>query len=144
MEEKLGASHIDSRTAGTKSGSSVVVVSQAERRRRWAPAEKHAMVLETYEPGKTVSFVARKHGIGPSQLFLWRRKMEEGAMVGVGSEEKVIPESEVKQLQERIRRLERLLGQKTEEVECLKEAVRLAREKKLISRKPLRGVADFE
>jgi transposase len=62
----------------------------------------------------------------------------------VGSEEKVIAESELKKAQERIRRLERLLGQKTEEVEILKEAVRIGREKKLISRQPLRGVEDFE
>jgi transposase len=102
------------------------------------------MVMETYEAGKTVSYVARLHGIAPSQLFYWRRTMEEGAMVGVGKEEKVFPESEKKELEARIKRLERLLGQKTEEVECLKEAVKIAREKKLISRKPLKGVEDFE
>jgi transposase len=115
-----------------------------QRRRRWAPAEKQAVVMETYEMGKSVSYVARKNGIAPSQLFYWRRKMEEGALVGVGKEESVFPESEKKELEARIKRLERLLGQKTEEVECLKEAVKIAREKKLISRKPLRGVEDFE
>jgi transposase len=92
----------------------------------------------------SVSYIARKYGISPSQLFYWRRCLEEGALVGVGSEEKVIAESELKKAQERIRRLERLLGQKTEEVEILKEAVRIGREKKLISRQPLRGVEDFE
>jgi transposase len=35
----------------------------AERRRRWSAAEKVAMVRETYEPGMTVSLVARRHGI---------------------------------------------------------------------------------
>ncbi len=70
--------------------------------------------------------------------------MEDGAMTGVGSEQRVVPESELKKAQERIRRLERLLGMKTEEVEVLKEAVRIGREKKLISRSPLRGVEDFE
>lgn len=70
--------------------------------------------------------------------------MEEGAIIGVGSEQKVVPESELKKAHERIRRLERLLGMKTEEVEVLKEAVRIGREKKLISRAPLLGVEDFE
>ena len=106
------------------------MISEAERRRRWAPAEKQSIVMETYEPGKTVSYVARLHGIAPSQLFYWRRKMKEGALVGVGKEETVYPESEKKELEARIKRLERLLGQKTEEVECLKEAVKIAREKK--------------
>ena len=70
--------------------------------------------------------------------------MEEGALTGVAYEERVVPESEVKVLKERIRRLEQVLGRKTEENEILKEAVRIAREKKLISQSPLRGVEDFE
>lgn len=70
--------------------------------------------------------------------------MEDGALTGVGSEERLVAESELKKVQERIKRLERLLGQKTEEVEILKEAVRIGREKKLISRQPLLGVEDFE
>ncbi len=67
-----------------------------------------------------------------------------GALEGVGSEERVVAESELKKAHDRIKRLERLLGQKTEEVECLKEAIRVGREKKLISRQPLRGAEDFE
>lgn len=70
--------------------------------------------------------------------------MEDGALTGVGSEERVVAESELKKAQDRIKRLERILGQKTEEVEILKEAVRIGREKKLISRQPLLGVEDFE
>jgi transposase len=69
-----------------------------ERRRRWSPSEKQSVISETYQPGFTVSQVARKYGIPPSQLFYWRRRLEEGALVAVGSEEKVIPESEVKAL----------------------------------------------
>jgi transposase len=122
----------------------VTVITATERRRRWAPAEKKAIVEETYEPGMTVSYVARKHGISPSQLFTWRRSMENGALEGVKSEDRVVAESELKKAAERMRRLERLLGQKTEEVEVLKEAVRIGREKKLISRAPLRGVGGFE
>ncbi len=120
------------------------VITSVERRRRWAPAEKRSLVMETYGPGMTVSYVARKHGIAPSQLFYCRRRMEEGAIVAVGSEEKVKPNSELKELEKRIKRLERMLGRKTEEVELLKEAVRIGREKKLISRKPLEGVEGFQ
>ncbi|EPG65900.1 putative IS2 repressor TnpA [Leptospira wolffii serovar Khorat str. Khorat-H2] len=55
--------------------------------------------------------------------------MEEGASQGIENEESLVPESEVKKLEQRIRSLERLLGRKTEEVEILKEAVVLARKK---------------
>ena len=122
----------------------VHIITSSERRRRWSAFEKKSIVEETYEAGKSVSYVARKHGISPSQLFLWRRKMEEGALVGVGHEERVIPETEHKQALERIKRLERLLGQKTEEVEILKEAVRIGREKKLILPKPWPGSGGFQ
>ena len=57
--------------------------------------------------------------------------MEEGALTAVGSEEKVVPESRVKELEAQIRRLERILGQKTVDIEILKEAIRIGREKKL-------------
>lgn len=55
--------------------------------------------------------------------------MEDGALAGVGSEERVVPESEVKLLKDRIKRLEQVLGRNTEENEILKEPVRIAREK---------------
>lgn len=122
----------------------IEVITSVQRRRRWAPIEKKRIVEETYEDGISVSYVARKHGISPAQLFNWKRQMEQGALTAVDKEERVVAESELKKAQERIRRLERLLGMKTEEVEVLKEAVRIGREKKLISRKPLVGLEDFE
>ena len=122
----------------------IEVVTSKERRRRWAPAEKKLIVQETYEPGVTVSLVVRRHGIAPNQLFYWRRRMEDGALTAVGSEEKVVPESQVRELEAKIRRLERILGQKTVDIEILKEAIRVGREKKLISRQPLVGVEGFE
>jgi transposase len=107
----------------------IEVITSVQRRRRWAPAEKKSMVDETYEPGVTVSYVARKYGIAPSQLFSWKRQMESGALTAVGSEEVVVPESEVKKLQDRIKRLERLVGRLAEENDVLKEAVKIGREK---------------
>lgn len=136
--------HNDSSYELPKGKKKIEVITSVERRRRWAPAEKKRIVEETYEPGYSVSYVARLHGISPAQLFNWKRQMEQGALTAVGKEERVVAESELKKAHERIRRLERILGQKTEEVEILKEAVNLGREKKLISRKPLAGVEDFE
>ena len=42
--------------------------------------------------------MARRDGIAPSQLFYWRRRMEDDALRAVGSEEKVVPESQVREL----------------------------------------------
>ncbi len=70
--------------------------------------------------------------------------MEDGALTAIDSEERVVPESRVRELEGQIKRLERIRGQKTVDIEILKEAIRIGREKKLISRQPLVGVEDFE
>ncbi len=115
----------------------VEVITSVARRRRWSPEEKRAMVQEAESPGMSVSSVARKYGIHPNQLFRWRRLMYEGALCAVKAGEEVVPATEVKALRQRIRELERLLGRKTMEVEILKEAIAIAREKKLLLRRPL-------
>ena len=115
----------------------VEVITSVARRRRWSPEEKRAMVQEAESPGMSVSSVARKYGIHPNQRFRWRRLMYEGALCAVKAGEEVVPAAEVKALRARIRELERVLGRKTMEVEILKEAIAIAREKKLLLRKPL-------
>jgi len=40
----------------------VEIITSVQRRRRWTAAEKVRMVEETFEPGMTVSLVARRHG----------------------------------------------------------------------------------
>ena len=117
--------------------STVKVITSVQRRRRWNPEEKRAIVEETELPGNSISSVARKYDINPNQLFRWRRLMREGALVAVRREERVVPESEVKVLNAKIRELERMLGKKTMEAEILREALEIAREKKLLLRKPL-------
>jgi transposase len=58
-------------------------------------------------------------------------------LVAVEADDQVVPASEVKQLKAQIRELERLLGKKTMETEILRDAIRIAREKKLLLRMPL-------
>ena len=43
-------------------------------RRRWPEDEKRAAVAMTFEPGVTVTEVARSLEIQPSMLFSWRKK----------------------------------------------------------------------
>jgi transposase len=107
------------------------------RRRRYSAEDKRRIVEETRVPGQSVSSVSRRYGVSPSQVFKWRRLVEEGTMSSLGADEPVVPESDVKVLKGRIRELERLLGRKTLENEILKDAIEIAREKKLLSRAPL-------
>ena len=115
---------------------SVELVTSVQRR-RWTLDEKLRIVEESSLPGMSVSFVARKHGIAPSLLFRWRKLMSEGGKTAIKSNDQVVFKAEARAMKKRIRDLERMLGRKTMEVEILKEAVEIAREKKLISRTPL-------
>ena len=99
--------------------------------------QKRKLVEEAEQPGNSISYVARRYGISPALMFKWKRLMEHGTLVSLGAEEPTVPESEAKQLKARIRELERQLGRKTMEAEILKEAIEIAREKKLLSRPPL-------
>jgi len=128
----------------TRSKERIEVITSVERRRKWSAEEKRAIIQETYLPGMNISLTARKHDINPSQLFYWRRLMENGGIQGISSQEDVVPKSQIRVLEKRIRELERMLGKKTMENEVLLEEVKLAREKKLISRQPLPGVEGLE
>jgi transposase len=112
-------------------------------RRHLSARQKLEIVEESYEPGAHVSIIARKHNVGVSSLIKWRKLARTGSLMSVKSQESLVPESEVKKLKKQIRQLERMLGKKTIQNEILKEAVEIAREKKLISRQPLPGIDDI-
>ena len=112
------------------------VLTGPERRRRWSAEEKLAMVRESFEPGKTVSMVARQHGVNPNQLFHWRKLHQDGGLSAVSAGEEVVPASELSDALKQIKELQRMLGKKTMEVETLREAVEYGRAKKWIARSP--------
>lgn len=102
------------------------------------------------QPGMTVSTVARLHGVAPRLLFQWRRRMAEYRHEAVKADEEVAPVSRVRELEHRIRELERLLGRKRMETEILREALEQARPRKTrlalavaaTRRFPVKAVAD--
>lgn len=102
----------------------------AGRRRRYTPEQKRRLLDETLQPGQSVSEVARRYGVAPSVLFKWRQTMDDAAKQGLRRNEKVVPESEVRELRERIADLERALGRKAMEVEILRDMLEEAEEKK--------------
>jgi transposase len=108
----------------------IEIISGTHRRRHYTAQEKVRLVEETLQPGMTVSAVARLHGVSPSLLFQWRRRMSDGGHEAVRADEDVVPLSRVRELETKIRELERLLGRKTMETEILREALDAARPKK--------------
>jgi len=112
------------------------VLTGPERRRRWSVEEKLAMVRESLEQGKTVSMVARQHGVNPNQLFQWRKLYQDGSLSAVSAGEEVVPASELSEALRQIKELQRMLGKKTMENEILREAVEVMKSRKWIARSP--------
>jgi transposase len=110
--------------------SKVEVISGVARRRRFSTELKLAVVAETMQPGMSISYVARRHGLSPSLVFRWRRLMSEGGKEAVRADDEVVAASEVRRLQD-LRPNSR----------SLKEALELARAKKpiLLSHSPAPG-----
>jgi transposase len=108
----------------------VKLIAGVERRRCWSTQEKKAILDEVCQNGASVSQIARKYGINPSQLFKWKRLMEAGALQGIASQDELVPKSVVKELEKRIADLERLVGKKSLEIEILHEAIKISQQKK--------------
>ena len=66
-----------------------------------------------------------------------RHSMSEGGKEAIRADDEVVAKAEVLALKRQIHELQRVLGKKTLENEILREAVKVAHEKKLISRLPL-------
>lgn len=107
------------------------IITDGGRRRRWHAAEKMRIVEETLEDGASISVVARRNGVAPNLLYRWRRLMLDGGAVAVSEDDNVTSNRAVRQMEDRIRELERQLGRKTLEVEILKEALDKTRSKRM-------------
>ena len=87
--------------------SRVEIITGVARRRRFTTEQKLAVVAETMQPGMSISYVARRHGLSPSLVFRWRRLMTEGGQEAVRADDDVVPAADVRRLEERVRELER-------------------------------------
>ena len=54
----------------------------ASTRRRWTEIEKQAILDEAAQKVRTVSEVARRHGLTPALLFRWRRELKKSEKKG--------------------------------------------------------------
>ena len=110
--------------------SEIEIITDGGRRRRWPAVEKLRIVEETLYDGESISAVARSNGVAPNLLYRWRKLMLEGGRIAVTGDDSVTSNKTVREMESRIRELERQLGRKTLEVEILKEALDKSRSKK--------------
>lgn len=59
--------------------SQITVISGIERRRRWTEPQKQELVAAVSAPGANVAEIARRADVRASQIYKWRRQMDEAA-----------------------------------------------------------------
>jgi transposase len=59
----------------------IEVITGTGRRRRWPAAVKAAIVAEALAEGAVVSEIARRHRVAASQVFTWRRQVQEQTLL---------------------------------------------------------------
>ena len=64
-------------TRGAEPARRVEIFTGAGRRRDWSDEDRASIIAESYAGFDSVSGVARRHGLAPSQLFTWRRLARE-------------------------------------------------------------------
>jgi transposase len=53
----------------------IEVITRGERRRRWSPEQKQAIVSESVSSDVPLTAIARKYGIGTGLLYSWRHQL---------------------------------------------------------------------
>lgn len=92
----------------------------AGRRRRFTNEEKRRFLEQAMAGGESMSSIGRRYGLSVSLLFRWRRQLEGTSRPNPRTTEEGA-RAEARELRDKVREFERLLGRKTLEVELLKQ-----------------------
>jgi transposase len=88
----------------------IEIITGGSGRRRWSAAEKLRIAGEALDERESKSSFARRNGAAANLLYRWRRLMLEGGSIAVTGDDEVTSNKTVRQMEERIRELERQLG----------------------------------
>ena len=130
MEREFGRFNAQAQTVSGVYGSAFAEDEEWQGISHDIDLDKLRIVEETMYDGESISAVARRNGVAPNLLYRWRKLMLEGGSIAVAEDDSVTGNRTVREMENRIRELERQLGRKTMEVEILKEALDKSRAKK--------------
>jgi transposase len=94
----------------------------SDGRRLFSPEFKREQVARLVRGELTISELSRELGISRSVLQRWKQLIAQGGETAVAANEDVVPASELRAAQQRIRELERLIGKQAVDLEILRAA----------------------
>lgn len=95
---------------------------KADGRRIFTTAFKQEQVARLVRQEVTIAELAREVSVSPQLIRQWQRLSTTGSAAAVDANEEVVPVSELRAAQQRIKELERALGKKAMEIEILQAA----------------------
>jgi transposase len=95
---------------------------KSDGRRIFTAQFKQEQVARLNRQELGIAELARELSVSPQLIRQWQRLSTEGSAAAVTANEAVVPASELRLAQQRIRELERALGKKVMEIEILQAA----------------------
>lgn len=115
----LTGASVDTSKAGSPGAEEVTVDEQGDIQ-RWTAKRRTALVLSIIRGETSAQEAARKHGLAVAEVESWMER----AMAAMENQLRSRPREEDEQKDERIRQLERKVGQMALDMDILKEAAR--------------------
>ena len=72
------SAHTDNRMSAGRER--IELITRGERRRAWTVEQKREIAAESLSSGAVNASIARKHGIGTSLLYNWRKQLLSGEL----------------------------------------------------------------
>ncbi|HET7585462.1 MAG TPA: transposase [Gemmatimonadaceae bacterium] len=94
----------------------------SDGRRYFSPEFKREQISRVIRQEVTLAELSRELDVQPSVIRRWKHLVDRGSTAAVAANEDVVPASELRAAQQRIRELERLVGKKAMEIEILQAA----------------------
>jgi transposase len=94
----------------------------SDGRRMFTAEFKQAQIARVGRGEVTLAELSRELTVSPSVVRRWQRLSTNGSAAAVGANEEVVPASELRAAQQRIKELERALGKRAMEIEILQAA----------------------
>ncbi len=94
----------------------------SDGRRLFTAEFKQEQIARVGRQELTLAELSRELGVSPSVVRRWQALRERGGRTAIAANEDVVPASELRAAQQRIKELERALGKKAMEIEILQAA----------------------
>jgi len=91
------------------------VMSKQKRRRKWSPAQKLRIVLESLQSDGKLAAICRREGLSPTLVYQWRKQLLGSAEAVFVSQRKTGQDPKIERLESENQRMKNVVAEITAE-----------------------------